>query len=165
MLISLLVSCNFDSKKEKSRISNKDIKVDNVSETISTDIELLGSVLDFSIHRPTQVQFKYVYIDNSSQNERLSVPGPSDYYLEAILYFDDKTFSAINAFERNLEWMEQNHNKQEFDFAWLPKSIKEELTNHNSENYKGHPDFFFGTGVHGKAWYLENKILLQEYTN
>jgi hypothetical protein len=159
------MSCNSNEKTEKINIATNELKTDNITEITSTDIEKLSEILDFGTHKPIKVEFKYVFIDNSGQNDRLSVPGPSDYYLEAILYFNDQTFRAMNAFELNLEWKQQHHNKQEFNFDWLPKHIIEELGNHNIENYKGHPDFFFGTGVNGKAWYLENKILLQEYTN
>lgn len=159
------MSCNSNKKVEKVDVTTSEIKTDNKTEITSTNIEKLSKILDFEMHKPIKVHYKYVYIDNSGQHERLSVPGPSDYYIEAVLYFDEETFKAMNDFELNLEWMEQNHNKQEFNFDWLPELIKKELANQNIENYKGHPDFFFGTGVNGKVWCLDNKLLLQDYTN
>jgi len=136
----------------------------NLTETISTDIEKLGKILNFKKYRPIKVKFKYVFIDNSGKNERMSIPGPSDHYLEALLEFDSITFVEMNDFEKNLEWIEQNHKREEFDFDWLTLNVKKELEN-SRPNYNGHPDFFFGTGANGKSWYLNNKILIKKETN
>ncbi|WMI68263.1 hypothetical protein [Mangrovimonas sp. YM274] len=110
------------------------------------------------------MKFKYTYIDNSGQNERISVPGPSDYFLEALLYFDTVTMEKFYEFDRNAEYDAPNFKKEEFNFDWLPNDIREELLNSNL-NYHGHPDFFFGTGDNGRSWYLENKILIRKHTN
>ncbi|WP_298899840.1 hypothetical protein [uncultured Psychroserpens sp.] len=166
LFVSFFMTCQSDSdKKSKEHSNERIIKKGNVTEITSTDIESLGKILDFGKYMPINVEYRYVIIDNSGQNERLTVPGPSDYSLEAILYFDESTFHAIYDFEKNLEWKEQNHKKEEFNFEWLPQKVKEELAQDDKTNYKGHPDFFFGTGVNGKAWYLDKKILLQEHTN
>ncbi|MBU2929955.1 hypothetical protein [Winogradskyella psychrotolerans] len=136
----------------------------NITEMTSSDIEKLDKLLNFEKFRPTKVKFKYVFIDNSGQNERLSVPGPSDYYLEALLEFDSITFTKMKAIEKDMEWIEQNHQKEAFNFEWLPQHIQQELDTSNP-NYKGHPDLFFNTGSNGKIWYLNNKILIKKYSN
>lgn len=142
-----IFSCKHENKNDTKNV-----------EEISENINQLEKILDFSIYRPEKVKYKYIFMDNSGKNQRLTVPGPSDYYLEALLEFDSITFNKMNDFERE----EQFHNKEEFNFEWLSKSLKKELNNSPS-NYKGHPDFFFKSGINGKAWYLykSKKILLK----
>ncbi len=166
LAVCILISCNQSTDKKSDEVSEneKGEKSKNVTETISTDIDKLGRLLDFSTYRPTSVKFRYTYIDNSGQNNRISVPGPSDYILEALLYFDTVTMQKFYEFERNAEFDSPNFKKEKFDFDWLPNDIREELLNSNP-NYFGHPDFFFGTGNNGKSWYLENKILIKTHTN
>lgn len=138
--------------------------VGNITTTVSKDIEKLGKLLDFKTYKPIKVKFKYVYIDNSGSNDRLSVPGPSDYSLEALLYFDSLTFRKLNDFEKNIDYYHYpNYNKSDFKFDWLDKETLNELENSNP-NYHGHPDFFFGSS-HGKSWYLNKKILIQKSSN
>ncbi|WP_204346881.1 hypothetical protein [Psychroserpens algicola] len=165
LMLPLLVSCNQHTTKEKVPSETHVSKDNNITKIISTDIDTLGKILDFSNHKPIRVEFRYTLIDNSGKNDRLSVSGPSDSSLEAVLYFDKKTFRAIEDFELNLEWIEQHHSKEEFNFEWLPEDVRRELEQHNVANYKGHPDVFFETGVHGKAWYLDHKILLKADNN
>lgn len=63
----------------------------------STDTAKLSQLIDITTYKPTHAKFKYTFINNSGQNERLSVPGPSDSYLEAALYFDSITYKQIHA--------------------------------------------------------------------
>lgn len=134
----------------------------NITTTISTDIEQLSKLLDFKIHKPIRVKYKYVLIDNSGQHERLTVPGPSDYSLQALLYFDSLTMEKFHDFDRYADYPSPNYDKSEFKFDWLDKDILTELENSNP-NYHGHPDFFFKS--RGKAWYLYRKILISKWTN
>ena len=134
--------------------------VGNKTEIRSMSIDTLGRILDFSQYRPTAVQFYYVYHDNSGKNERLAVPGPSDMYLEALMYFDSAAWEGMSNFERHLEWKTQDKVKEEFDFGWLPPNVYDELMTPRLNNYHGHPDFFFGTVGKGRLWYLNRKVLL-----
>ena len=139
------------------------IKNGNLTTIISTDIEKLGRLLNFKSYKPTKVKFKYTFIDNTGQNERLSVPGPSDYSLQALLYFDSMTFEKFLDYDRNADYPSPNYNKDEFKFDWLDKEVLRELDN-SKENYHGHPNFFFRT-TNSKAWYLNKKILISKWTN
>jgi hypothetical protein len=87
-------------KEEKSASINeslKEIKKDrtiinkNVTITISTDIEKLSTLLNFEKYRPIEVKYKYIFIDNESKKERLTIPVPSNNFLQAILHFDSTT--------------------------------------------------------------------------
>ncbi len=169
-----MVSCRQNENKEKNvnpidnlttSIISKDsvIKNGNVTAAISTNIEKLGQLLDFKTYKPAKVKFNYTAIDNSGQNQRLSVPGPSDYSLQALLYFDSLTFEKFLNYDRNADYPSPNYSRDEFKFDWLDKEILTELNN-SKENYHGHPDFFFGT-TNGKLWYLDKKILISKWTN
>lgn len=160
----IIVSCSSGSDNHDIQQVKEDPvieKNENVTTTTSTDIDKLGKLLDFSIYRPISVEYKYTFIDNSGQNERLSVPGPSDYSLEASMTFDSLTFKNLQKIELTIEWMHQNYNKEEFDFSWLPEKTKNKLMN-SKPNYHGHPDFHFKAGVNAKLWYLyeDSTILL-----
>lgn len=169
-----MISCGQNQESGKKYNSNdnqttaqvfKDsvIKNGNITTTISTDIEKLGQLLNFKTYKPTKVKFKYTFIDNTGQNKRLSVPGPSDYSLQALLYFDSLTFEKFIDYDRNADYPSPNYNREEFKFDWLDKEILNELNN-SKENYHGHPNFFFGT-TNAKAWYLDKKILISKWTN
>ena len=157
-------SCAQPEVKTNESTTQTDIPdEENYTETLSTSVEALGKILDFSEYKPIEVKFKYIFIDNSGQNERISVPGPSDHYLEAIMYFDSQTYRDMRDFEKDIEWQSQGLGKEEFIFEWLSIDVHKELMN-SYEQYDGHPDFWFGTGKAGKLWCLKDKILLKWQT-
>ena len=174
VILIVILSCG-RQKDSKQTTSNSDtIKVEatlidtaytngNITTTISTDINELGKLIDFRTYKPTNVKFKYVFIDNSAQNARISVPGPSDYSLQALMYFDSLTFEKFYDFDRHADYSSPGYKKEEFEFDWLEQETLVELEKSNP-NYYGHPDFFFGK-TNGKSWYLDKKILLQKWTN
>lgn len=139
------------------------IKNGNITTTISTDIDKLGQFLDLETYKPTKIKFKYTFIDNSGQNQRHSIPGPSDYSLQALLYFDSLTFEKFLDFDRNTNYSSPNFKKDEFKFDWLDNENLEEL-NKSKENYHENTNFFFGT-TNLNAWYLDKKILVYKRTN
>ena len=150
-----------DSTGEFGSPSTKITKNGNNATTISTDIALQKKYLTFNYFKPGHVKFHLNYIDNSGSNERLTVPGPSDFYLEAILYFDSLTFDSIKAAYLKPGWVAPKYNRDEFNFDWLDKPIKEELLNLDS-SYHGHVDLFF-TMPNNKnchTWMLNEKLLI-----
>ncbi len=158
LIVFILTTCNQtpkDTKQSKVITVNDSVKTEgNKTVIFSTDIDKLGKILDFKTYKPSKVKFKYTYIDNSGGNQRVSVPGPSDSFLEAILYFDSATFGKMQDYAHNNS---SDCNKEIFKFSWLDKTIAEEL-NSSVSDCRGHSDLFFGTST-GKAWYLDNKIL------
>lgn len=156
----LLLSCSNIKKNQDSET----IKVGNVSTTISTDTAKLSKIINIGLFKPTKTKFKYIFIDNSGGNDRLTVPGPSDNYLEAVLYFDSLTFkSLIDKYSKTI-YPALKLDKQSFNFEWLDIEIRNELLKSDT-NYHGHPDLFFELGYSSKLWFLKNKILLIESTN
>jgi hypothetical protein len=63
-------------------------------------------------------KLKYLYIDSSGQNDRVSVPDPSDYILKALLYFDTATMEQFYGFNRNAEYDSPNLKKGSIQFRW-----------------------------------------------
>ena len=156
----LLLSC----RQNKSKEHNETTKAGNISTTISTDTSKLSKIIIINVFKPTQAKFKYIPMDNSGQNERLSVPGLSDNYLEAVLYFDKTTFNALRTKYFKADYPSPNFDKQSFNFMWLDNDIKNELMKSDT-NYHGHPDFFLGLGQSSKLWLLDNKLLLTKSTD
>ncbi|MEO8768735.1 MAG: hypothetical protein ABI402_01565 [Ferruginibacter sp.] len=137
----------------------------NKTTTMSTDTNELKKYLAFNYFKPEQVKFHLTYIDNSVSNDRLSVPGPSDFYLEAILYFDTITFKAITTSYMKQDWVAPKYNKEEFNFSWMDAIIKQELL-HSDSNYHGHVDLFF-TMLNNRnchIWMLNRKLLIHWHT-
>lgn len=159
-LTTLLFSCGQTEEKD-----NETIKQDNVSTTISTDTSKLGKLIDLKNYKPTQVKYKYVFMDNSGQDKRLSVPGPSDSYLEAVLYFDNATFNQLLEDNRKLSTISTGR-KEDYQFDWLSNDIRMELDKVDSLRYDCPPPFFTSDGLtRGGYFMLDNKILLRLYTD
>lgn len=156
----LVLSCG----QQKDIVDNETTKAGNISITISADSSKLSRIINIHSYRPTQVKFKYSFIDNSGNNDRLSVPGPLDNYLEAVMYFDTITFKALKAKYFEADYPSPNFDKLSFNFDWLDNDTKNELMKSDT-NYQGHPDFFFGLGHSGKLWLLNNKLLLIKTTD
>jgi hypothetical protein len=161
-----LASCSQTNPKEtpnavsvNQNVTDSIVKKGNITITYSTDIKKLGKLLDLKQYPPVKVKFKYTFIDNSGKSKRISVPGPSDNYLEALMYFDSATFEKFIDFDRNADYPSPNYVLNDFKFEWLDFETEKELENSN-KNYHGHPDFFFGT-KNGKCWYLHNEILIK----
>ncbi|UAY53046.1 hypothetical protein [Ferruginibacter albus] len=156
----LFFSCVQQAKKTDSDT----IKEGNKTTTLSTDTGKLSKLIDITTFKPASVKFKYTVIDNSGQNERLTVPGPSDAYLQAVLYFDTATYKQLQAKYFSIDYLSPNFDKQEFNFELLDQDVRKELL-HSDTNYHGHPDYFFGSGTKGKLWFLKNKVLLTNGTD
>lgn len=142
----LLISCNeTDSKTEV---------------VTSKDITKLEKQLNLKPAQPDSVQYKLTINNNSFG----TVPGPSDYYLEAVLYYNDSIFKRIKEEYNNVDYNAPGFKKEAFNFKWLPENIKNEL-NTSPENYSGHPDLFFNRNRITRLWLLKNKVLILSYTN
>ncbi|MBS1634619.1 MAG: hypothetical protein JST26_01770 [Bacteroidetes bacterium] len=142
----------------------------NISSTVSSDTAKLAKLIDLSLFRPRAAKFKYTVVDNSGENQRLSVAGPSDYCLEAVLYFDSLTFRRLvgkkYADYDLTKYTEPGHDspklkKEEFNFEWLDKNVREELLRSDT-SYHGDCDLYYGTAPHGGLWILDHKVLIRK---
>jgi hypothetical protein len=158
ILASILFSCTQKPAKKDSETTTKA----NVSTTISTDTAKLATLINLKEFKPTHVKFKYVFIDNSGKNERLTVPSPSDSHLEAVLYFDEATFNKMRIKYFNTDYVSPAFDKNSFNFEWLDKDVKDELLKDDT-GYHGDPDYVFGGAC--KLWLLNDKLLLTMTSN
>jgi hypothetical protein len=154
----LLFSCG----PRKDKTDPDTIKEGNKSITFSTDTAELSKLINITTFKPIRARFKYTFIDNSGEDQRLSAPGPSDYYLQAVLYFDSTTFSNLKMKYDSADYPSPNLNTQNFNFGWLDEDVRNELLKSNS-TYHGHPDFFLNQSA--RLWLLDNKVLLTKSTN
>jgi hypothetical protein len=149
----------FSCRQPKGKPDSETVKEGNKSTTFSTDTAKLSKLIDLKVYKPTHARFKYTFIDNSGQNERLSIPGPSDSYLQALLYFDSSTFNQLKKNYFNVDYPSPNYNRFDFGFDWLDADVKKELMQSDT-GYHGHPDYFLGSGGRGKLWLLKNRVLV-----
>ncbi|MEC5395112.1 hypothetical protein [Bergeyella sp. RCAD1439] len=157
LLVLFLFSCGKGEKGNGVAPKKNNVEVvqknGNLTAVISTDRNRLGKIIDLTKFPPSNVKYKYVFIDNSKGR----IAGPSDVYLEAVFYFDNATMEKIRAIDLMDSFTEQNFEKKEFKFDWLDKLTLKELE-HSGEG--AHPDFLFGTN-NGKLWCLKDKVLLK----
>jgi hypothetical protein len=149
------LSCHESTKK----IDNETVKEGNKYTIFSSDTAKLAKLMVLNRYPPTHAKFKYTYYNNSGENQRVGIPGPSDGFLQAVLYFDTTTFRQLKTAYTNATYPAPEYEKIDFDFEWLDDRTLDELKR-SDKNYFGHPDFFFGLGERGKLWLLENKVLV-----
>lgn len=153
VIVLFLFSCKKENKNMEIKIQS------NIHSEISTDINSFQKLINLSKFRPEKLKFKYTYIDNSEGR----APGPSDSFLEAVIYFDEQTMKKIWDLDKNTDFVFPNYTKKDFEFDWLNEDIIRELK--KSDSLKAaHPDFIFDT-YNGKCWYLKNKILFIKTVN
>ena len=158
LLLGILVL--FSCKQPEKKLSPDTTISGNISETISADTALLGKLIDLSTYRPSAVKFKYRFIDNSGQKKRISVPGPSDSYLEAVLFFEQAVLESIKLkcpVDDSIQYQMGT-----FRFGW-DKETQNKLLKADS-NFKSRPDRLFHSGVNGRIWVLDDRILLEKST-
>jgi hypothetical protein len=160
----IFVLLSFSSCHSKEGKHTEPREESNWNETLSQDSARLSRLINLSEFKPLKVQYRYVFIDNSGSQSRLSVPGPSDSHLEAILEFDSATIERLRKAYYNIDYPEPKFSKKEFAFNWLDPQTLEELEKSDS-TYSGHPDAFFSNRTSGKLWLLKHKVLLHFHTD
>jgi hypothetical protein len=145
------VSCNSEGQSKQG-------KNDFV---ISNDKKKLGEIIDLSTFSPFEVQF--LYAPKGKHDGRDLIPGPTDYRLEAVLYF--KIRDRVN--RNGCSPVEQNQfSRDDFNFSWLSEEIKNELNKMPVDSKGNNASCFYkGVLMHGSCFYLGNKLLLLLFTN
>ena len=157
-----------ESKKEiigEFASSEQTLKNGNVTTIISSDTSKLNGILNFKNFTPYSVKFQYSYIDNSGEENR-TIPGPSDFNLEAVLYFDSVTFSRLMDAYNSSDSVSSNYDKNEFNFNWLDSITRNELFNSNTIP-KVYIDLFWSipNDRNCHIWMLNKKLLLHRFSN
>lgn len=158
LLATAFVCCQ--NNKKQTELPPDTTKQGNIYTTHSRDTAKLSKLIDLRVYKPTAVEFHYTYIDNSAENDRLSIPGPSDSYLQAILYFDSLTYSKLLKVCNNPAPGSATIGrsaKNDFAFDWLSADVKEELLKSDS-SYHHYTCAPFNTAT---LWFLDKKVLLK----
>ncbi|MCF3109357.1 hypothetical protein LL912_11270 [Niabella sp. CC-SYL272] len=113
---------------------------------ISEDREQLGRLLNLNLYPPTGVTYQW-----NGQNRN---------GLEAVLYYDEKTYGEILNAYMEAGFPKGNSIKEQFSFSWLDSAQQAELR-FSKPDYTGNPDIFLGTQGKGMLWFLDKKILLK----
>lgn len=159
-LLPVALICNFCSNPDQSKSTESNSKTSVIT---SKDTAKLGKLIKLNKFRPIKVIFRYSSTNNSAQNDFLSVPGPSDSSLDAILYFDSLTFKTIKEKYTQSVSNDQRYTKEQFNFYWMNKAVKQELLQDSSTKF-GRPDLLFSSGPNARIWLLKNKVLLTRST-
>lgn len=149
---------------ERTQLPPDTTKEGNQLTTFSGDTALLARYLDLSRFRPRQVRFQRVLIDNSGTGERLSVPGPSDAWLEAALWFDSSTVRALRTAYKSIDYPDPGLQPGQFRFDWLDSATLRQL-DASDTTYHGHPDVFFSQRPGARLWITGNIVLLRAAWN
>ncbi|MCT4580419.1 MAG: hypothetical protein N4A35_03300 [Flavobacteriales bacterium] len=131
--------------------SNKQQKVPS----ISNDLDTLSKIINLEKYKPVSAQWVYypLGIENSS------IPGPTDYQLEAVLYFEKETIEKLKTAVANDGGSSTDCS---VDFKWLKH---QELTHHQvCTNYTSSV-FTKGALLHGNFIIEEDKVFLMMYSN
>lgn len=138
----------------------------NTTTILSEDTAKLSRLLTFNHYKPFSVKFKYTFIDNSGSKNRIDIPGPSDFNVEALMNFDSVNFSRFMQEYRLADWADPNYKKEEFNFSWLDSSTRKELLLSDTIPH-GYVDLFWTDPNDPKChiWMLNKKLLLHRTSN
>ncbi len=162
-ILMLLIATTFfccQRKQQQAELPPDTTQQGNIYTTHSRDTARLAKLIDLRAYKPTAAEFHYIYIDNSGDGF-LSTPGPSDSYLQAILYFDSATYSRLVKGCRNPpadSLTAERYQREDFIFTWLSPDVLDELLKSDSSyhNYTCAP--FHNT----ELWLLDKKVLLRK---
>jgi hypothetical protein len=157
------VYCGFSSCSDNTK--HNVVQEGNKTTVHSFEIDSLSELINLANFNPVKVEFEYVAIDNSGQNDRIPLPGPSDYLLQAVLHFDSLGMKeVIRAYNSN-SIRKPNYPRSDFSFEWLNKDDRLEL-NSLADSVLGSPAWMFGSRHlnHGGYIITKSKVFLKFWT-
>lgn len=143
LCILFLSSCEYSN----------DLKVVKPSENITK----LSKYVNFKSYKPLKV--KWIY-ERQGGPDNSRVPGPSDYKLEAVLFFDKETIKEL---KENYSLLSvsllPSPAKGQYKFEWLDQKIINKLNYKNLLNYD---PYFFNNGntMDGSFTIVDDEIVL-----
>jgi hypothetical protein len=158
ILPAVLVCCQ---NKKHPKLPPDTTRQGNIYTTHSHDTTRLAKLIDLKAYKPTAVEFHYIYIDNSGEDDFFSTPGPSDSYLQAVLYFDSITYSRLAEVCNDPpsdSLAHERYEREDFIFPWLTPGIQNELLKSDS----GYHNYTCPPFSHTKVWLLDKKIILRK---
>ena len=116
----------------------------------------INGFLNFNTYKPIAVEYELEQLGDGNI-------GPSDYKLEAVLYYDEATFIKLRDEYANTVHTTQDKSSKYFNFIWLPKAVKNELAK-SPKAYTGHPGVILSSNPNCTLWFLKNKVLVYYFT-
>lgn len=151
LFLFFLIACNNNTPKPVSGI------------TISSDTSILSIVTDIDVYKPTAVWFTYVPVVPFDKNDRL--PGPKDYYLNAILEFDKSTITELFLrSSRDIEKLITPQQAAPYKFPWIPDKLLNEIEQSAEIKEYAATKFYKGILIHGNFIIVGNKVVLILFT-
>ncbi|MES2487660.1 MAG: hypothetical protein V4581_17145 [Bacteroidota bacterium] len=130
---------------------------DNGTATHGTNPQNINGFIDLTTFKPTAVEYN---LDRSNEGRM----GPSDYTVEAVLYYDAATFARFREQYGKDVANDAQITKSTFNYKWLPKAVKDELAA-SPEAYVYRTEPFTRHGNHYCfVWFLNNKVLVYYFT-
>jgi len=150
-LVFLVAGCVLVAQGIESK--RRDKPVTGVSHSINT----LGNIIHLNTYKPNAVSFTYHPIDYSVQRGVVSFES-DDYYLEALLYFDEATFDTIKKTLKDKKARYSRAYAHEFAFDWLPQNIKDQLL--DRKHLQTYDYMLFQSGGLERFLLIDHAILL-----
>lgn len=97
----------------------------------SSSIDSLGKIIDLSNFMPSKVNWKYVQA-GKIYDSFFSVPGPTDWVLEAALVCDPNNLSHLPSLTDSTD---RKYTYQAYLFDWLSKEYKQVLSSQPGQDY------------------------------
>lgn len=143
-LITTITACTAPARKPENKPPG--LTFTKAGMAISEDTAKLAKLVDLKTYPPETATFKW--------------NGANTNGLEAVLFYDEKTYGAILTAYMNAGFPKGNYAKEQFDFPWLDSAQHAELQ-FSKPGYTGNPDIFLGTTGRGRLWFLNKKVLLK----
>ncbi len=158
LLLFTTISCWESENSNNGEIQNTGVKDSVTTGKISMNIKNLGKIINLTKYPPEQVEYKYLKLGDEN-NSRIEVPGPNDYCLEAILYFNHDDITKIKNDYLNLSVNLKPPKNQPFIFDWLSNDFKEMASDYDGIFYQ--PNFFKkGSLMHGGYIIIDESTIL-----
>lgn len=90
--------------------------------TYSRSVDSLQPLINLKIYRPVNVLWK-ITSAGASHAERVTVPGPTDYKLEAFMQFDRNTADKLKGNSKSETFHNGKISVNDYWFNWLPKDL------------------------------------------
>jgi hypothetical protein len=143
--------------------SNNKTTTQNPKLNYSTSIDSLKYYMQLDTFKPTSVMWRVVRPTNNDESW-FSVPGPSDYKVEAILQFDTETAERFHTIMNSAALIHTRVAIDKFWIKWLPKDhfLKDGYTSILA--YNADP-FYKSPLIHGNYLIIsKNTIFICLYT-
>lgn len=122
-----------------------------------TNPQDIDEILDLATCKPRAIEYDY------AQSHRGGL-GPTDYTVQAILYYDAATFARFREKYGNERANDSQVTKATFNYTWLPRMAKNELAaSPEPYVYSGAQLSRYGN-PHCYLWILNNKVIVYYFT-